>query len=135
MRIELAHDTGRIAGKRREEKAVGDNHVSLHQCGHNLVLEPMTEVGGMQETEFLLIDGPHIFPRFDDRLDELRRIPLRRFNCVSLAREPVLEELSLGRLAGTIGTFERDQETPVFSLLLNFLTEPFRLYLRVFCHL
>src|SRR5216117_630358 len=64
----------------------------------------------------------------DDRLDEVGGIPLGRDNVVALGRQPGLEQLPLGRLVGTVGSFERDEKAAarrrIGEMLARTLADP-----------
>src|SRR5262245_31911764 len=70
----------------------------------------MPEVGGMQQRELLRTECPNRLAAFDDRLDQIRRIPLRRDDVVAFGLQPGFEEFPLGGFAGSVGTFKRDEE-------------------------
>src|SRR5262245_17607312 len=94
----------------------------------------MPEIGSMQQTELLLINGADVLSGSDNRFDQLRRIPLCRLDGIPFTNQPVFEKLSLCRFAGTVGSFKGDQEATVFSLPLNFFTQTLGVLRRVFGH-
>ena len=77
----------------------------------NLVLDAMPEIGRVEHRELFRAQDPDRLAALDQRLDQVRGVPLRRHDVVALGFQPGLEQLALRGLAGPVGTLEGDQQT------------------------
>src|SRR4029079_14637770 len=75
------------------------------------VLDPMAEIGGVEQREFLGTERVYALAAFDNRFDQLLRIPLGRDDVIALGNQPGLEQFALRGLAGPVGSFEGDEES------------------------
>src|SRR5204863_9727796 len=98
------------------------------------MLQPVPEIGGVQEAELFGINRPHVLARLDDRLDQARRAPLCGHNVVTFSSKPFFEQLPLCGFTRTIRPFERNQQSAVSSLFLDFFAKSFRQLSRAFHH-
>src|SRR5262249_16597960 len=71
----------------------------------------MAEIGGVQERKLLRAERLHRLAALDDRLHQVRRVPLRGDDVEAFGSQPCLEQLPLGRLAGAVGAFESDKKS------------------------
>jgi hypothetical protein len=109
---------GRVARQAGEEISIGHHRRAAPQRGQDLLLEPIAEIGSLQQAELLRGERSHLFPGLEQRFDERRRFPLGGDDGVALAFEPAGEQLALGRLARAVRPFERDEQAALqFALL------------------
>jgi hypothetical protein len=64
----------------------------------------------VQQRELFRAERADGFAALDDRLDQLRRVPLRGDDVVAFGFEPRLEQLALRRLARAVRAFEGHEQ-------------------------
>jgi len=69
----------------------------------------MAEIGAVQQREFFGAERADRFAALDDRLDQIRRVPLRRDDVVAFGLQPGLEELALRRFSRSVRPLEGDE--------------------------
>src|SRR5438094_10356252 len=87
------------------------------------MLDAMAKIGRVKQRELVGAQRPERLAALDDRLDQIRRVPLGRDDVVALGLEPRLEQFPLGRLAGTVGPFEGDQESSAALLIAEMFSD------------
>jgi len=88
IQIETAGDVSRQTG---EEKPVGNHQLPVPERRQDDLLDAMAEIGAVQQREFFGAERAYRFPALDDRLDQIRLVPLRRDDVVAFGFQPRLE--------------------------------------------
>ena len=110
-RQRIALDDQRFVGPVgwRQNEQTFDAFRVVNKSVKNLVLDAMPKVGGVQQRVLLGAERPHRLAALDERLDQIRRIPLGGDDVVAFGLQPLLEQLPLRRLAGAVHAFEGDE--------------------------
>src|SRR4029077_8358961 len=104
---------GSVAGKGGVDVAIGEDEVVTLEQGHDLAFAAVGEIGGMQKRERGGSEEAFLFAATRGRFNQGRRVPLGEMETVAADLEPALEEIELGALAGTIGTFDHDKSAGI----------------------
>jgi hypothetical protein len=79
------------------------------------VLDAVPEIRRVQQRELFRAERADGLSTFDDRLDQVRRIPLRRDDVVAFGLQPGFEEFALCGFARSVRSFKGDQKAPPAS--------------------
>jgi len=105
-RIDAARD---VAGERRVDVSVRQDGGPRLQVRDDPVGEPVGEVGRVQQAERRRRQEVLLLAALGRLPDEVRRVPLGKYNLMPARFEPLVQELDLRALAGAVDPFDDEQ--------------------------
>ena len=106
LAIDAAHAGAR---QRREDVAVRQHDEAGLQRRDDFLLEPIGEVGGVEQHERQLVQRVARLGQLDGRLHQRRSRPAGFDDAVAFHLEPFAQQLDLRAAADAVGAFDRDQ--------------------------
>ena len=110
LRIHVAIDAAHAGARERgEDVAVRQDDEAGLERRDDLLLEPIGEVGRVEQDEGQLVERVARLRQVDGRRHQLRSRPAGLDHAVALHFEPLAQQRDLGRAADAVGAFDRDQ--------------------------
>ena len=103
--VDAAHARAR---HRREDVAIGQDDEAGLEGRDDLLLEPVGEIGRVEQHERELVQRVAGLGELDRRLHQLRSRPAGFDDTVALHLEPFAQQRDLRRAADAVGAFDRD---------------------------